>query len=69
VVVAGRREDEGSKTIELIRGSGGDGHFVKIDVSQSDQVAALLAEVVERYGSLDIAFNNAGIEGTPYRHS
>jgi NAD(P)-dependent dehydrogenase (short-subunit alcohol dehydrogenase family) len=47
VVVAGRREDEGSKTIELIRGSG-DGHFVKTDVSQSDQVAALLAEVVER---------------------
>jgi NAD(P)-dependent dehydrogenase (short-subunit alcohol dehydrogenase family) len=31
VVVAGRREDGGSKTIELIRGRGGDGHFVKTD--------------------------------------
>ena len=66
VVVAGRREDEGAKTIELIHGGGGDGHFVKTDVSKSDQVAALLADVVERYGRLDMAFNNAGIEGTPF---
>lgn len=66
VVVAGRREDEGSKTVELIRAGGGDAHFVKTNVSQSDQVAALVAEVVGRYGGLDMAFNNAGIEGTPF---
>jgi NAD(P)-dependent dehydrogenase (short-subunit alcohol dehydrogenase family) len=66
VVVAGRREDEGFKTVDLIRSGGGEAHFVKADVSQSDQVAALLAEVVGRYGGLDMAFNNAGIEGTPF---
>ncbi|WP_244541689.1 SDR family oxidoreductase [Afipia sp. GAS231] len=66
VVVAGRREDEGFKTVDLIRSGGGEAHFVKADVSQPDQVAALLAEVVGRYGGLDMAFNNAGIEGTPF---
>jgi len=66
VALAGRREAEGSSVVELIKGSGGEACFVKTDVSQSKQVAALVTEVVERYGALDIAFNNAGIEGTPY---
>jgi NAD(P)-dependent dehydrogenase (short-subunit alcohol dehydrogenase family) len=63
VVVAGRREPEGQKTIELIRAAGGDGLFVKTDVSKAAEVDALIRQVVERFGRLDIAFNNAGIEG------
>ena len=35
VVVSGRREKEGNETIEAIRGAGGDGFFVKSDVSQA----------------------------------
>ena len=66
VVLAGRREDQGLKVVELIRGSGGEARFIGTDVSQSQQVDALVTEVVERYGALDVAFNNAGIEGTPY---
>jgi NAD(P)-dependent dehydrogenase (short-subunit alcohol dehydrogenase family) len=66
VVVAGRREDEGAITVRLIRDSGGEARFVRTDVTQSAQIAALVADVVARYGALDIAFNNAGIEGTPY---
>jgi len=63
VVVAGRREPEGKETVDLIRAAGGDGLFVKTDVSQGSEVAALIQKAVERFGSLDIAFNNAGIEG------
>jgi len=63
VVVAGRRELEGKETVDLIRAAGGDGLFVKTDVSQGSEVAALIQKAVERFGSLDIAFNNAGIEG------
>ncbi|MGA7693515.1 MAG: SDR family oxidoreductase [Candidatus Sulfotelmatobacter sp.] len=63
VVVAGRRELEGNETVDLIRAAGGDGLFVKTDVSQGSEVAALIQKAVERFGSLDIAFNNAGIEG------
>jgi NADP-dependent 3-hydroxy acid dehydrogenase YdfG len=66
VVLAGRREVEGLKVVELIEGSGGEARFIRTDISQSKQVASLVTEIVERYGTLDIAFNNAGIEGTPY---
>ena len=64
VVVAGRREVEGKETIDLIRAAGGDGLFVKTDVALAADVQTLVRKTVEKYGRLDIAFNNAGIEGT-----
>jgi NAD(P)-dependent dehydrogenase (short-subunit alcohol dehydrogenase family) len=63
VVVAGRRELEGKETIELVRAAGGDGLFVKADVSKASEVDTLIQKAVERFGRLDLAFNNAGIEG------
>ncbi len=63
VVVAGRREPEGQETIELVRSAGGDGVFVKTDVSKAAEVEELIHQAVEKFGRLDIAFNNAGIEG------
>jgi NAD(P)-dependent dehydrogenase (short-subunit alcohol dehydrogenase family) len=63
VVVAGRREREGQETIELIRAAGGQGLFVKTEVSEASQVDALVQKTVEQFGRLDVAFNNAGMEG------
>jgi NAD(P)-dependent dehydrogenase (short-subunit alcohol dehydrogenase family) len=63
VVVAGRREAEGQETVELIRAAGGDGLFVKTDVSKATEVEALIQKTVEKFGRLDVAFNNSGIEG------
>ena len=40
--------------------SGGDGHFVRCDVTDRKSVAAAIAETVARYGKLDILHNNAG---------
>ncbi len=64
VVVAGRREVEGKETIDLVRAAGGEGLFVKTDVSRAAEVHALVRKTVEKFGRLDVAFNNAGIEGT-----
>jgi len=63
VVVAGRRDAEGKETVDLIRSAGGDGLFVKTDVAKAGDVAALVQKTVEKFGRLDVAFNNAGIEG------
>jgi NAD(P)-dependent dehydrogenase (short-subunit alcohol dehydrogenase family) len=64
VVVAGRREVEGKETLDLVRTAGGDGLFVKTDVSRAAEVRALVQKTVEKFGRLDLAFNNAGIEGS-----
>jgi NAD(P)-dependent dehydrogenase (short-subunit alcohol dehydrogenase family) len=63
VVVAGRREMEGKETVELIRAAGGDSLYVKADVSKASDVDALIQKAVEKFGRLDVAFNNAGTEG------
>ena len=63
VVVAGRREVEGNEAIDLVRAAGSEGLFVKTDVSRAADVQVLVRKTVEKFGRLDVAFNNAGIEG------
>ena len=63
VVITGRRAEAGRKTIELIRFAGGEALFVQADVSKEPDVEAVVAKVVGTYGRLDIALNNAGVEG------
>jgi NAD(P)-dependent dehydrogenase (short-subunit alcohol dehydrogenase family) len=63
VVISGRRETEGNETIALVRGAGGDGLFVKADSSKASDLQALVQKTVEKFGRLDVAFNNAGVEG------
>lgn len=63
VVVAGRRESEGRETVDLIHTAGGNGLFVKTDVTKAPEVEALVKATVEKFGRLDVAFNNAGYEG------
>lgn len=65
VVVAGRRKEALEETARLIREAGGDATVVAADVTREEDVKQLLAVTVQTYGGLDIAFNNAGTEGTP----
>lgn len=57
----GRREELGREVEREIRRAGGEATYVKADVRVPEQVQAFVDGVANRYGRLDIAFNNAGI--------
>ena len=61
VAIVARNESTGLKAVESIKKMGVDSFFVQCDVSQEQQIQAMTANVVERFGRLDIAINNAGI--------
>jgi NAD(P)-dependent dehydrogenase (short-subunit alcohol dehydrogenase family) len=63
VVVADVLETQGMATVEEIRKAGGRASFVSCDVSNEDDVKQSVADTVARFGRIDCAFNNAGIEG------
>jgi len=64
VVVSGRRKEEGAETVRLIESAGGTAMSIPTDVSDSQAVESLIAQTIDQYGSLNFAFNNAGIEGS-----
>lgn len=61
VAIAARREQESEETVAMIKAAGGEAIFVKTDVCEGAEVEALINTVVETYGQLDCAFNNAGV--------
>ena len=62
VAILDRTEDGLQATEAAVRKSGGDVLSVVGDVSSPEQVEAAVKQVVERFGRLDVAFNNAGVE-------
>ncbi|WP_158059074.1 SDR family NAD(P)-dependent oxidoreductase [Halorussus halophilus] len=62
VVVTGRTAEDGEQTAEEIRESGGEATFVKADMRDPDDVAALVDATAEEYDGLDVLVNNAGVE-------
>ncbi len=65
VTVSDVDDERGADVVREIEAAGGSAIYVRADVSDDDEVAALVARTVEHFGGLDAAFNNAGIEGTP----
>ena len=65
VVLGNRDEGGGNETAELIRARGGRAVFQPTDVTRQGDVEALVSTAVERFGRLDFAFNNAGLESAP----
>lgn len=63
VVLAGRRITEGQVIAKEIQASGGEAIFIQADISDENQVKNLIEKTLANYGRLDIAFNNAGVEG------
>ena len=63
VIASDKNINGGEETVSLIQQAGGDGIFVKADVSRTVEVEALVNKAIDTYGRLDYAVNNAGIPG------
>ena len=61
VAVADRTEESAAGTVALINAAGGQAIAIGGDVTNEDQVAAMIARTVAAYGRIDCAFNNAGV--------
>jgi NAD(P)-dependent dehydrogenase (short-subunit alcohol dehydrogenase family) len=62
VVLTGRREKEGAQVVAEIKKFGGDAAFARADVAKDADVKAMVDFTVGKFGRLDVAFNNAGVE-------
>jgi NAD(P)-dependent dehydrogenase (short-subunit alcohol dehydrogenase family) len=65
VCFCGRREALGKQVETSIRKAGGDATYMRTDVRKETEVKAFVDACVAKYGRLDIAFNNAGIDSPP----
>jgi len=61
VVVADINLELAEKTAEELKRLGGEAIAVKVDVTNPDDVNAMVSKTLERFGRIDILFNNAGI--------
>lgn len=62
VAFTGRRAEEGERVAAKIKDQGGVAIFIRSDVKEALDVQNSIAVVVEKFGRIDIAVNNAGIE-------
>jgi NAD(P)-dependent dehydrogenase (short-subunit alcohol dehydrogenase family) len=65
VVISGRHEEAGQALVAELKDTGADAAFIRADIRREAEVASLIDQVVERFGRLDAAVNNAGTEGRP----
>lgn len=63
VVVVDVNVEGGEETVQQIKEAGGEAILVHADVAKPEDTEAMVAQAVEVFGSLDCAFNNAGISG------
>jgi NAD(P)-dependent dehydrogenase (short-subunit alcohol dehydrogenase family) len=63
LIVNDLNEQNGNETVNEIRREGGDAIFIKADVTKANEVEEMVKEIINRFGWIDVLFNNAGISG------
>lgn len=63
IVVSGRRKKEGLEVVNEIKSLGANAIFVKTDITQENEVKALIEQAVVHFGKIDVMVNNSGIAG------
>jgi len=61
VVNYSKSRQEAERTADLVRQGGGDPLLVQADVARDQQVRAMVAQTLDRFGRVDLLVNNAGI--------
>jgi hypothetical protein len=69
VLVHGRNEEAGAKTVEMVAEAGGEASFHAADFADLDEVRALAEEVREATDELSVLANNAGLTVTEFEES
>ncbi|HEX4666672.1 MAG TPA: SDR family NAD(P)-dependent oxidoreductase, partial [Chthoniobacterales bacterium] len=54
--------DEAERVLAAIRAGGGEAFAIQADVSKETDVQRMMAEAIERFGTIDILINNAGLQ-------
>jgi len=62
-VVADIQDELGEAVVAEIHKNGGQALYIHCDVTKAAEVEAMIARIIEAFGSLDCAVNNAGYEG------
>ncbi|MGA9725163.1 MAG: glucose 1-dehydrogenase [Candidatus Binatus sp.] len=65
IVISGRRDEAGQKLAAELRALGAEAEYWRSDVRHEEDVRDVVDKTVARFGSLDVAVNNAGTEGKP----
>jgi NAD(P)-dependent dehydrogenase (short-subunit alcohol dehydrogenase family) len=60
--------NKGIETVDQILNEGGKAFFVPADVTDAEQVSAMVEAIRQRCGRIDVLFNNAGISGVGMLH-
>jgi len=63
VAVVARDPVKAGAVVDEIRAAGGEAAFIRADMREPDDIAAMVARTVALFGGLDCAFNNAGVNG------
>ena len=65
IIAADMNKESAEETSKLIKQSGGEAFAIGADVTKEDDVKSMVALAVDKYGKLDVLFNNAGYPGKP----
>lgn len=66
VAIADLDVERGEEVAARIKQNGGEAFFYEVDITSDRYVISLINKIVDRYGSIDVAFNNACLEGDYY---
>ena len=61
IVIAARNETKTSESINRLKGMGTECEGIQVEVTEESSVQQMVSKTIDRFGSLDILINNAGI--------